>query len=48
MAVARRKMQIQLSVIDFPKGGLLHLALNPAGVGGNGIRITALTLSPVE
>jgi alpha-L-fucosidase len=38
----------RVGMIDFPKAGLQQLVLNPTGLAGKGIRISALTLVPVE
>ena len=38
----------RVGMIDFPKAGIQRLVLNPTGLAGKGIRISALTLVPVE
>jgi len=38
----------RVGVIDFPKPGAQRLIINPAGLAGKGIRISALSLTPVQ
>ena len=38
----------RVGMIDFPKAGVQRLVLNPTSVAGKDIRISALTLVPVE
>jgi hypothetical protein len=38
----------RVGMIDFPKAGAQQLVLNPTGLAGKDIRISALTLVPVE
>jgi len=38
----------RVGVIDFPKPGAQHLVFNPTGLAGSKVRVSALSLTPVD